>query len=180
MLASDPQLPWFRQPWFWFVMSPLLVVVVVCAVFIVIAVRYQDDRVVGDYYKEGLLINERMDAVQLARDLGLSASFRFDSVTGEMQVELTQAAENRQRRNGLSALILPTRLSLYLQHPSQQDRDHQLTLRRTRENHYVADVESPLQSRWYVTLTPPASESDQWRIQGEINLNSSAAVVLSP
>ena len=152
-----------------------MVVIVACAVFITLAVYYQDDRVVGDYYKEGLLINERMDAVRLARDLGLSAQLRVDNVIGEISVRLVQKESSAQEK-----YAMPATLSLYLQHPSQQGRDQQLLLKRTSMDQYVADLTGPLESRWYVTLTPATAEASAWRMQSEIDLNTQGWVQLTP
>ena len=52
--------PWYRQPWPWFLIAGPLTVVVACMATTVIAVRSDDGVVAGDYYKRGLLVNQRL------------------------------------------------------------------------------------------------------------------------
>lgn len=53
-------LPWYREPWPWLLIAGPLLVVVACMVTTVIAVRSDDGVVAGDYYKRGLLVNQRL------------------------------------------------------------------------------------------------------------------------
>src|SRR5271167_4580860 len=51
---------WYREPWPWLLAAGPLVVVVASLTSAWIAVRSDDGIVAQDYYKQGLLINERL------------------------------------------------------------------------------------------------------------------------
>jgi hypothetical protein len=41
--------PWYRQFWAWFILSPLITVVIVSSITVTLAVKNADDRVVDNY-----------------------------------------------------------------------------------------------------------------------------------
>ena len=102
--------PWYREFWVWFILAPLILVVIVSSITITIAVRYADDRVVDKYYKEGRMINMRHDEDQLARQLGISAELHFDRSVDELTLRLSGPAE-----------VYPDRLTLELGHPARAE-----------------------------------------------------------
>lgn len=51
---------WYRQFWPWFLIALPGVVVIACMITIYIAVTNPDPLVDGNYYKQGLTINERL------------------------------------------------------------------------------------------------------------------------
>ena len=50
--------PWYKQPWAWFVLTPLITVVLVSSVTVTIAVKYADERVIDNYYKVRLNLRQ--------------------------------------------------------------------------------------------------------------------------
>ena len=54
--------PFYRKFWFWFVFTPLIVVVCVSLTMVTVAFRHADDVVIDNYYKEGRMINQTMGA----------------------------------------------------------------------------------------------------------------------
>lgn len=164
--------PWYRQGWFWFVMSPLLVVIVVSLTFAGISIFYADDRVVDNYYQHGRTINQSFEQDARARALGLSAEVRFDRVSGEAFVTLDSEAS------------LPETLHLRIGHPINAERDQRVTLQRVREGHYRGDLVAPVDHRRYLTLLPehePGNlRSAEWLLRGEIRFEQGDSVRLRP
>lgn len=170
--STDCNQPWYRQFWAWFILSPLIVVVIVSSITITLAVRNADDRVLDNYYQEGRMINMRMDQDLLASELQAKANIYFDTQVGELT--LTLALKNSE---------YPKQLILEMSHPAKAVKDHQLILMRLAKNQYIAELPvADYQFRWYLRLLPIMEERDQvtWRLRGEIDFSDSHAVVLAP
>ena len=165
--------PWYRQFWAWFILAPLILVVIVSSITVTIAVRHADDRVIDKYYKEGRMINMRHDEDQLARQLDVSAELHFDRAVDELTLKLSGLDE-----------AWPDRLVLKLGHPARAERDRRVVLTRIAANQYHADLPASqsLEYRWYLRLLPEISDAEVplWRLRGEINFAGSERVVLAP
>jgi hypothetical protein len=185
--------PWYRQFWAWFILSPLITVVIVSSITVTLAVINADDRVVDNYYKEGRAINMRLDQDLLAISLGITARLRFDKLSGDLILILNSKAD-----------ALPKFLLLELSHPAHSERDHKLLLTRTAANQYNTELSDELlDSRWYLRLLPLESLEDSdraniveqtkssvtqtldntqqvWRLRGEIDFAKTQAVFLQP
>lgn len=167
--------PWYREFWVWFILAPLITVVIVSSFTITVAVKGADDRVIDDYYKEGRMINHRMDQDLLAQALNVSANVQFDQALGELSLQLFQDIDN-----------FPSQLALELSHPAQAELDQRYVLNRIAANQYQVElpeflVVQPLQHRWYLRLKPVSEGVDQtlWRLRGEIDFNRNTQVQLS-
>ncbi len=178
--------PWYREFWAWFILSPLIVVVIVSSITVTIAVRHADDRVLDNYYKEGRMINMRLDEDLLALELAVQAELEFDLEVNELVLRLNKTDGN-----------LPERLLLELSHPAEAVLDHELVLRRTANNQYNSELfkestqnssqPGSLKNRWYLRLKPIYGDSSQlseenpksiWRLRGEIDFSKSSSLVL--
>lgn len=163
--------PWYREPWAWFVLSPLIVVVISCSITVTIAVKNADDRVVDNYYKEGRMINTRMDEDIQAAHLAIAADMQFDHEVKELVVRL-QTLEK----------VFPDSLTLEMSHISEQAQDHNIQLKHIAKGQYQAELEQPLQYRWYIRLRPTVvqeSTEDLWRLRGSINFSEQSTIRLS-
>ena len=109
--------PWYRQFWAWFILSPLIVVVIVSSITVTLAVKGADDRVLDDYYKEGRMINMRLDQDLLAQSLSVRADLQFDQELKELTLQLD-----------LKEAELPSQLLLELSHPAKADLDQSLII----------------------------------------------------
>lgn len=190
--TSEDSKPWYRQFWAWFILSPLIVVFIVSSITITLAVKNADDRVVDNYYKEGRLINLRLDQDLLAISLGINAQLTFDTASGDLVLILNSDGD------------LPEYLSLELSHPAHSERDHKLLLTRTANNQYNVELSGQvLNSRWYLRLLPIESLEDSdraniieqtkksvtatledtkkvWRLRGEVDFAKVQTVLLQP
>lgn len=154
--------PAYREPWFWMVFGPLIVVVLFSCVFAYVAFSGADDRVIDDYYKEGRMINNRFAAETRARELGLGGVAEFDFSAGEVLVNL----QGQQ---------LPGELKLQISHPAEALQDTETTLTRTGENSYRGGLPSDFDGNWYLIFSAGAGESS-WRITAEADFSQSSTV----
>jgi len=168
MIDSEEGSPWYKQFWGWFVFMPLFVVIVASLSFVYTAFKHADDVVVDDYYKEGRMINQHFELDKQALALGLKGELRVDQELGEIFVDLSAQGD------------LPETLALYLNHPVQAEYDLQLTLREVVAGRYRADLEQPLQHRWYFRLQAseklPATQA--WRLKGTLDFQQGNSVLL--
>ncbi|MEJ2362534.1 MAG: FixH family protein [Gammaproteobacteria bacterium] len=81
--------PWYRQRWPWYIVGLLMFGVVGAGALVVESIRHVDPLVVGDYYKEGLAINQVLDRQRNADALGLQAQADYDAAGGMLSLTLT-------------------------------------------------------------------------------------------
>lgn len=164
--------PWYRQPWFWFVMSPLIVVIGVSLTFVGISIFHADDRVVDNYYKQGRTINQSFEQEARARALNLAAEVEFDPVTGEVFLALSKDGP------------MPERLLLLIGHPVSAERDQRIVMNAVRDGYYRGDLAAPLSHRRYLTLLPEYPSDNlnaaEWLVRGEIHIDRSLTAQLRP
>jgi hypothetical protein len=157
--------PWYKQGWPWFLISlPALAVVggIITAVY---AVSSWDGLVADDYYKEGQMVVEVIDRLELARTLGLKAhaTLRDDHVS----IELTAA----------QAKDLPAELHLKVIHPTHSGSDQELVLEKEQSGLYSGKI-SPLRAgHWQFQIE---DESRSWRMNGAANLPTETEVLIQP
>lgn len=171
---QETQKPWYREFWAWFILAPLLLVVVVSTYTVSLAVRHADDRVVDNYYKEGRMINVRLDEDLVAVQLQLVADIAFDQKVAELVVQLSAIDQT-----------FPDAINLELSHPSDQELDHQVQLQHIAQGQYQAELDRELSYRWYLRLRPAdpkpntASVNKKWRLRGEIDFSQHSSVRLT-
>lgn len=164
--------PWYRQFWAWFILSPLIVVFIVSSITITLAVKGADDRVLDNYYKEGRMINIRLEEDLRAKALNIQANIGFDIDINELTLQLEQSVSD-----------LPEQLKLEFSHPAKAVLDHSLILNRIAKNQYQAELsDTPLVSRWYLRLLPVQKDKSQqlWRLRGEMDFAKNKSIVLKP
>jgi len=157
--------PWYRQPWAWFILTPLITVVISCSVMVSIAFKHADDVVIDNYYKEGRMINQRLDEDVAAKALGIKGQLKVDGEVGELLLTIS------------SNKPLAQNMLVYFDHPLETDLDQKFVLTEVAPGYYRADIESRLQYRWYIRIEPKVmDESLRWRVVGELNLSNSDKV----
>ncbi|MFO1302244.1 MAG: FixH family protein [Burkholderiales bacterium] len=155
--------PWYREPWPWFLAAGPLIVVVACMATTVLAVKSDDGIVASDYYKQGLLVNQRLpkDGVatpHVAATLALGAG-------GELRV--------RPEAGDPQGDFL--RVTLY--HPASGVREP-LTLARRDDGDFGGTLKEPRSGRWIATV-----ESASWPLPvamiergGEVRVATSSSI----
>src|SRR5207249_10721114 len=122
--ADARSAPWYRQRWPWLLAAGPAIVVAASLATAVVAARSDDGLVAEDYYKRGLLINEKLkrDTRSAVRDV--SATLKFGP-EGRVHVRLEGTAE-------------PVRhVRLHLTHPTPSRRDQIILLASVGENEYA-------------------------------------------
>lgn len=179
MQDSDSPKKWYREFWAWFVLAPLIVVVIVSSYTVSLAVSNADDRVIDNYYKEGRMINMRIDEDLAAARSNLRAQIVFDLEIDELAIALESDSKT-----------FPPAIILELSHPSDQDLDHSVVLQHIAQGRYQAELSRDLTYRWYLRLLPASESTVQadsttqaaeplWRLRGEIDFSESQSVQLS-
>lgn len=160
MYEDEHSGPWYKQVWAWFIVGILVLSVVLGIGLLIVAVTNQDSMVRDNYYKEGRAINMYLGRDQRARELGLSAIFDLDEVTGEISLELDGELQ-----------VFPQTLQLDFISPSHSERDRSVTLTRVGSNHYAGQLESQLSGRQYLDLSDPEQQGDAgWRLTDEATI----------
>jgi uncharacterized protein len=167
--APEPARSAWREPWFWFVFTPLILVVLACIPFVYLAFNGADERVIDDYYTEGKAINHRFASDKLAERLGVRAHLQLDTQSGEVFCDLEGMA------------VYPAALSLHLSHPLRSARDQTFRLKKINAQRYRADIDQLYVGRWYVVLSPVDEAPDAtWRLLGEMDLRQATSMHLQP
>jgi len=166
--------PWYKQTWAWFVLTPLIVVVIASMNFVYIAFSHQDDVVMDDYYKEGRTINQHFSLDETAKALELDGQLEIDLQVGDVVLDLRSLA------------ALPAQLTLELSHPVESAEDLTLLLKEVAPGRYMGELEKRLENRWYVRLSAAAIDTldgqpgvAAWRLNGELNLALGSRLVFN-
>lgn len=158
--------PWYRQPWFWFLVLFPAMSVTYCIIAITIAINTQSSMVVDDYSKQGRGINQSLARDTRASELGLEA----DIQQSERQLEINLKSQS-------DTLDEPDYLVLQLFHPTLGERDRVIQLTSVGSGVYRGQITGKLDGRWYLDLSGPSSD---WRIKGEGNFPMESGMQLRP
>ena len=137
---------WYREPWPWLLTAGPFFVVIASLVSAWIAIRSDDGLVAQDYYKQGLLINQRL------KHLAPDPERRLGAV-----IIVADGGEMRATMEGLADA--PPSLRLLLAHPATANHPEIIRLTRRSDGVYVGAFPELTLGRWIVTL-----EADAWRL----------------
>ena len=143
--------PWYREPWAWFLVIPVLTSVVVGMFMLRLAITTSDGLVSDDYYKEGRAYNKTLERDELAAALGAQAVVRLDRTTGDITVRIQ--GEFAQ---------LPQDLVLEVVHPTREGFDTTLNLVASLGPEYTASLASLMPGPRLLEL---ASATQGWRLR---------------
>ena len=151
---------WYKEPWPWFFFGLLAVSVVFSLIFVFRSLSGADDVVVGDYYKEGLGINERIEQQRKAQQLQVSARLSLTTINDaatSLVIDLS----------GADDLTMPPFLTLRMMHPVEANFDVDVVLTH-RDNQYIGEIDRVFENRWYLRLEDP---EQSWMLNSESNLS---------
>lgn len=157
--------PWYRYRWPWILIAGPAVVVVASVVTFWIATDSNDALVTGDYYKQGLAINEDLARVQMAHSLGLSASLRASPTAWELAL---------RAREGVG---LPEKLIVSFSHATRQDLDQAIELTQSSPGFYSGERRELSPGRWDILL---ADGNRTWRLATTVQAPLAGEVVFRP
>jgi len=175
--------PWYRQFWPWFLIALPSTVVVACFFMLYLAIKYSDDLVSDNYYRDGLAINLVLTQDIRATELGLSANLNFDASSDEAIDVLALTLSS-----SIETFVMPTELNLYLLHPGDASADHVVQLTAAGDGRFRGQLPTLPAQSFYLRLVPaeiiksaPAQErlqSAAWRLAGEVDFTGSHIVEL--
>ncbi|HHO59802.1 MAG TPA: hypothetical protein ENJ64_06120, partial [Thiotrichales bacterium] len=158
--------PWYRYPLLWMMLSIPFSAVIMGVIMIWLAVDTEDGLVVGDYYKQGLEINQVIERDKKAAELGVSATIRFERQSRVLQLQFDKGA--------LPAF--PPRLQIRIQHATRANSDVSVQLTRGIGDQYIGYLEAPLsEGMWYFSVADQnwkLSTRSHVRANNEIELRS--------
>ena len=147
-------IPWYRQFWPWFLISLPAAAVIAGISTVFIAMSGKDSIVVDDYYKKGLAINRVIEEQELAASMGLSASARYKSNTGELDLTLKS-----------DSVVHEETLGLRLVHPTLADLDRHVLMHKDAQGVFKATLKDLQSGRWRAILEPG---DKRWRLDGHV------------
>lgn len=150
------QTAWYRHRWPWVLIAVPLASVLFGIVMIGTASLYPDDVVVDTYYKDGQAINQLLELDHTAQALGLRASLRHDSSSGETIIRLRGTQEQW--------------LQLSVFHVTDSAQDFSVRLQARGEGNYSSQdsrLEALFSTRgiWYLELR---GVDNDWRLRQRI------------
>ena len=158
--TRDEKSIWYQQPWALFFVGILLVSVISTMIFVVRSINGADHVVVGDYYKEGVAINERIAREDRAAALNIAADIRFEQLDGVIRAAVSLSGSVQNMDTIIVRLI----------HPVSEDLDQQFVLQRQGNGlEYLGLGEGNLVNRWYIQVEPLVEPT--WLLKGEVNLS---------
>lgn len=163
MSEQQPVSPWYRQPWFWFLLIFPTAAIIWCIFMITMAITSENSMVSDDYSKEGRGINLELARDERAVELGLKAELNFEEQTIRVNLQGHDVAGN-----------VPY-LVLNLFHPTLEGKDRTIQLSPVNEHAFSGMMPHEMNGRWYLDLRGPDND---WRLKGEVTLPSSATLEL--
>lgn len=180
---TPPVVPWYRQFWPWFLIALPASVVVAGFFTLYLAIKYSDDLVSDNYYRDGLAINQQLSQDIRATELFLSAILDFEGEAGAAFDVLAL-----ELKSGLPTFAMPATLTLYLLHPTDAGADQVVELIAAGGGRYRGQLPPLTVQRVYLRLIPAvvvgdASEQGKaqtapWRLTGEIDLAQQRVMTL--
>jgi len=158
--------PWYKEPWFWFVVGLPFSVVVAAIVTFNIAIENPVSLVVDNYYKKGLGINQQLELQAKAANLSVIVTLSIDE---NNQLLLGEIKANQ-------SLKLPSSLSISFFHPTLEKYDRIVLLEQLVDNEYVTELPILTSTNWHVQIF---DKVNQWQIKGRWQLPSQSSISLS-
>lgn len=156
--------PWYKQFWPWFLIAIPVITFIMGMVLLNLATNTTDSLVVDDYYKEGKAINARLGKIEEARRRNITTDLRIED--GNISLKF---------HSGIPKEGQALKLTFY--HTTLKERDTAVLLSRDANGVYRGYVESALDGKWRITLTPI---DEVWKIQQTITLPWSGVIKFNP
>ncbi len=158
--------PWYKQFWPWFILSPLIMVVIASVWMTYIATTTHDGAIVDNYYKDGLSIVERTEQDEWAQARNLSGQLQM--IGDRVQLRLTGDLQE-----------WPETLNLLFVFRTKASEDVEVRLERTSDGRYTGQLNEAISGRRDLLLEP-LGDTSHWRLHGNMTLPSSSIQTLQP
>ena len=157
-VRTEPQPPWYKQFWPWFIIFFPASAVVAGLTTVVIAVKNQDTLVNDDWYKDGLAINRRLDKQNLAMALDIGARITLNRDNNQLFLTVRNV-------DGLQSSLL----DVSFVHPTQAEKDATFQAFYTPKGFYVAQLPSTPEGYFHLRI---GGEKIDWQLNGGINFSN--------
>lgn len=148
--------PWYKQPWLWFILTPLIAVFIYGFTFLYLSIVTMDGVVKDDYYRNVRSYEVNSEKNLAAIEKNISATLNLDDVTGDLMLKLSGNFEE-----------LPPYLTLGIVHPTHQKYDQSITLKSVgSQGLFSGSLSSPISGKRYLYLTPP---TETWSLRTEVH-----------
>jgi len=144
MTNESSSAPWYKQPWLWFILAPLIATLLYSTVYITASIVTHDGVVLEEYTKKAKAFHEDNSLKEAARKMGLNGNLRMDQLTGDVVVQL-------QSGDGTT---LPEQLNLTVGHPTKASLDIPVKLRSLQPGYYTGSIEKTLKGRKFLVIQP--------------------------
>lgn len=152
---KTPPGPWYKQPWLWFILAPLIAVVIYGTFFLYLSIVTHDGIVKDDMYKVARGHFVDTSRAEAARELGITGQLRLDNLTGDLSLNFISGQSER-----------PEFLNLSIIHPTHQQYDQNITLKQVPgSNAYLGSLKTSLKGKRYLILE---DDTKAWRLRAEI------------
>ncbi|MEM9101332.1 MAG: FixH family protein [Pseudomonadota bacterium] len=141
--------------WFYICLAIPLASVVSSMIIVFNAVNTTDSLVVGNYYKEGMAINERTEKLDRARHLGLEVNLSLEG--NQLKI-----AQNVFEKSSAQNAIVEFR------HPTLKAKDFSVAFKRDKGN-YAVTLPETIEGKWYVTVH---DEEHTWEMAETWQINA--------
>jgi len=177
---SDVSSVWYREPWAWMVLAPLILVVISSSIMVSIAVIGADDVVSDNYYKEGRMLAQPSTSEEYARSINLQGQVLVDPETQELHLSLSNDAWAVSQHEGADDAVADAfELELLVSHPAYAERDQRYILSELSPRRFRTDLVNAIEGRWYLRLTARRGDHELWRLHGELDTAVSRSIELN-
>lgn len=153
--SNEAIAPWYKQPWLWFILSPLIAVFIYGTSYLTLSIVTHDGVVKEDHYKVARGYYKDSTRFKQAKELGVSAELTVDNLTGDLVLKLQGKLDQSDDT-----------LELELIHPTHQKYDTTITLQSIAGTQvYRGNLPSPIKGKRYAML---GAGENGWQIQAEI------------
>ncbi|WP_420554174.1 FixH family protein [Neptuniibacter marinus] len=153
---NTPIAPWYRQPWLWFILAPIIAVVIYGTSFLYLSIITHDGIVKDDMYKvaRGHFVDKSHS--EAAKALGVSGTLELDNATGDLMIHFRSNQTEK-----------PKHLTLSIVHPTHQQYDQNIMLKQVPStNSYTGSLQTSLKGKRYLILE---DDSASWNLRAEIH-----------
>ena len=145
--------PWYRQPWLWFILTPILAAMVVGFIMLSVSISQQriDPPLDREFVRDGrgYAVDESM--AENARALGLSGELRLDAETGQAILNMKGSLPDNLQT-----------IELHVKVCANQQLDHVVKLQRISNlNQFNGSLTKPITARSTFIIMSP---EEAWKI----------------
>lgn len=151
-MLNENTTPWYKEAYVWMVIAFPASAILAGFYTLFLAVVSYDGLVVDDYYKEGLAINKRLEKVETAKRLGLTADIQFSDNVFSLKLK------------GNEKIEYPEFITAKFLHATIKGFDTIILMKFLGDGSYYSDRVELIKGHWNIIL-----QNDDWRLYTSIH-----------